>query len=272
MSNPTYVSPTTTAFVGARQRASIHPDAQIGNNVDIGPFATIYGDVVIGDNCWIGPNAVIMDGVRLGSNCRIFPGAVVGAIPQDLKYSGEQTTLNIGNNVTIREYCTLNRGTEAAGATVIGDNCLLMAYTHVAHDCRIGSNVVLANNTNLAGHVEIGDWVVIGGMAGVHQFTKIGDHAMIAGGSKVRKDVPPFVRAARDPLAYAGVNKIGLERRSFSRERINQLQDLYRILFVKGYHTTQAIELIIDSIPDSEDKRAVLRFLEQSDRGVIKGL
>ena len=262
----------TSPTVAVSEMAYVHPEARIGKNPTISPFVTIYGDVEIGDNVWIGPNAVIMDGVRIGDNCKIFPGAVLGAIPQDLKYAGEQTTLEIGNNVTVREFCTLNRGTSANGATVIGDNCLLMAYTHVAHDCIIGNNVVLANNTNLAGHVEIADWVVIGGMAGVHQFTKIGRHVMIAGGSKVRKDVPPFVRAARDPLAYAGVNKIGLERRGYSKKRINDLQDLYRILFVKGYHTTQAIELIIDSIPDSEDKREVLRFLERSDRGVIKGL
>ena len=252
--------------------AHVHPEARIGQGVEIGPFTTVDADVVIGDNTWISSNVVIMSGTRLGAHCRVFPGAVLGAIPQDLKFDGEYSTLQIGHHTTIREYCTLNRGTQAAGTTLVGNHCLLMAYCHVAHDCVLGSHIVLANNTSLGGHVEIGDWVVIGGLVGVHQFVKIGQHAMIAAGIIVRKDVPPFVLTARDPLSYAGVNKIGLQRRGYTKEQVNHLQDIYRILFVKGYSTSQATELIENSIPFTAEKNEVLNFLKASTRGIIKGL
>ena len=250
----------------------VHPDAQIGRGVEIGPFVQIEADVTVGDHCWIGSNVVLMNGTRLGKHCRVFPGAVLGAIPQDLKFDGEYSTLQVGHHTTIREYCTLNRGTKAAGTTIVGNHCLLMAYCHVAHDCVVGDRVVLANNTSLGGHVEIGDWVVVGGLCGIHQFVKIGRHAMVAAGIIVRKDVPPFVLTARDPLSYTGVNKIGLTRRGFSREQITQLQDIYRILFVKGYSVSQALELIENSIPPSEEKREVLSFIGAATRGLIKGL
>lgn len=251
---------------------NIHPGAKIGQNVVIEPFVTISEDVVIGDNTWVGPNVCIMDGARVGENCRIFPGAVVGAIPQDLKFDGEASTLEIGNNVTIREYCTLNRGTQAAHRTQIGDNSLLMAYVHVAHDCIIGKNCILANNVGLAGHIEVEDWVILGGFAAVHQFVKIGQHAMVGGGSLVRKDIPPYVKVARDPLSYVGVNSIGLRRRGFSAEQIHLIQDIYRLLFVRGYNTKQALELIEKTLPSSPERDVIVQFIHNSSRGLVRGL
>jgi UDP-N-acetylglucosamine acyltransferase len=253
------------------QLSNVHPAALIGKNVHISPFVTIEADVEIGDNTWIGPNACILDGTRMGENCRIFPGAVVGASPQDLKFNGEQSILEIGNNVTIREYCTLNRGTKANWTTTIKDNCLLMAYVHVAHDCVLEENVILANNVNLAGHIHIGRYAILGGLSAVHQFVNIGDHAMVGGGSLVRKDVPPYVKAAREPISYAGINSIGLKRRGFSQESIKAIQDAYRLLFVKGYNTSQALELIDQNIPSSPEKTKILDFVRASERGIMKG-
>lgn len=252
---------------------SVHPEAKIGKDVTIENFVTIGKDVVIGDGCWIGPHATIMDGARIGNNCKIFPGAIIGAVPQDLKFSGEYSTLEIGNNVTIREYCTLNRGTKAADVTRIEDNCLLMAYVHIAHDCVVGKNSILANNVNLAGHIIVGEHVVLGGLVAVHQFVKIGDHSMVGGGSLVRKDVPPYVKAARDPLGYVGVNSLGLKRRGFSQEQVNNIQDVYRVLFVKGYNTTQALRHIEENIDASEERDYILDFVKDSsqNRGLMKG-
>ncbi len=250
---------------------SIHPKAQIGSNPTIEPFVTIEKNVIIGDNVWIGANACIMEGTRIGDNCRIFPGAIVGAIPQDLKFEGESSILEIKNNVTVREYCTLNRGTQASHKTLIEDNCLLMAYVHVAHDCYIRKNAILANNVNLAGHIEIGEFAILGGLAAIHQFVKIGEHSMVGGGALVRKDVPPYVKAAREPLSYAGVNSIGLRRRGFNSEQINNIQDIYRILFVKGYNTTQAIQLIETTITVTPERDNILNFIRNADRGIMKG-
>jgi len=253
------------------QLSVVHPHARIGKNVHISPFVTIESDVEIGDNTWIGPNACILNGARLGENCKVFPGAVIGAIPQDLKYKGEESVLEIGNNVTIREYCTLNRGTKANWTTTIKDNCLLMAYVHVAHDCVLEENVILANNVTLAGHIHIGKYAVLGGLTAVHQYVKIGDHAMIGGGSLVRKDVPPFVKAAREPISYAGINAIGLKRRGFSSESIKIIQDSYRLLFVKGNNTSQALVMIEKLIPASTEKNRILEFIKGSERGIMKG-
>ncbi|MCS7035549.1 MAG: acyl-ACP--UDP-N-acetylglucosamine O-acyltransferase, partial [Saprospiraceae bacterium] len=253
-------------FLSKRLR-HIHPKAQIGKNVTIGPFSVIEEDVVIGDNCWIGNNVTIMNGTRLGNACKVFPGAVVGAIPQDLKYQGENTTLEIGNEVIIREFCTLNRGTKEAWRTVIGDNCLLMAYVHVAHDCMIGKSCILANNTTLAGHIHIDDFARLGGMTAVHQFVRIGKHVMISGGSLVRKDVPPYVMAAREPLSYMGVNRVGLHRSIFSRDVIHHLEDIYRILFVRGLSIRRAILLIEEQIEKSDYRDEVLHFVRSSKRG-----
>jgi UDP-N-acetylglucosamine acyltransferase len=249
----------------------IHPNAKIGANTTIGPFTVIEGDVVIGENCWIGSNVNIMDGARIGNNCKIFPGAVVSAVPQDLKYGGEPTLTIIGNNVIVRECCTLNRGTVALGYTKIGDNCLLMAYVHVAHDCIIEERCVLANNVTLAGHIEIGKNATLGGMVAVHQFVRIGEHSIIGGGSLVRKDVPPYVTAAREPLSYAGINSIGLRRRGFTKDEMHHIESIYRILFVRGLSTRRALLEIQDDIPASKYKTQIVEFVNGATRGMMKG-
>jgi UDP-N-acetylglucosamine acyltransferase len=250
---------------------SVHPEAQIGANVTISPFTYIDRDVIIGEGTWIGPNVTIFPGARIGKNCKIFPGAVISGIPQDLKFSGESTTAEIGDNTSIREFVTINRGTAAAGRTVVGSNCLVMAYSHVAHDCILGNQVVLANNVNLAGHVVIDDWAILEGLVAVQQFIRIGAHSFVAGGSLVRKHVPPFVKAAREPLSYAGVNTIGLKRREFSQETINHILDIYRILFVKGYKISRAIELIEETIPVTPERENILDFVRSADVGIMKG-
>lgn len=250
--------------------ASIHPDARIGADVEIGPFTTISADVEIGEGSWIGPNVTIMDGARIGSNCRIFPGAVISAIPQDLKFQGERTTVEIGDRSTIRECVTINRGTKAYGKTVVGKDCLIMAYVHIAHDCILGNHVILVNSVALAGHVEIGDYGIISGLSAVHQFVKIGAHVMIGGGAMVRKDVPPFILAAGEPLAYAGVNSVGLKRRNFSQEDIHEIQTLYRTMYQSGMNISQAVNQIKETHPNRPLADSILSFIEQSDRGLIR--
>jgi len=250
---------------------AIHPDAKIGKNVKIDPFVSIEADVVIGDNCWIGSHAVIMNGTRMGNGCKIFPGAIIGAVPQDLKFAGEKSTVELGNNVIIREYVTLNRGTKAAHRTFIDDNCLLMAYVHVAHDCRIGKRVILANNVTLAGHIIIEDFTILGGMVAVHQFVKIGKHTYIGGGSLVRKDVPPYVKAAREPLSYVGINSVGLKRSGFTPERIKAIQDVYRLLYVRSNNITQGISAIEATLDYSEEREEILQFIKKADRGIMRG-
>jgi UDP-N-acetylglucosamine acyltransferase len=251
--------------------AVVHPNAVIGNNVTISPFVTIEDNVVIGEGSWIGPNAVIMSGARIGKNCKIFPGASIGAIPQDLKFDGEETLTIIGNNTTIREYVTVNKGTKALGYTKVGENVLLMAYVHLAHDCVVEDNCILANSVQVAGHVHIGEWAILGGSALVHQFVKIGRHTMISGGSLVRKDVPPYTKAAREPLSYEGVNSIGLRRRDFTTEKIGEIQDIYRNLFVKGYNTAKAIKIIETEFSPTTERDEILQFIKESDRGIMKG-
>ena len=251
--------------------AYVHPQAQIADNVVIEPFASISKNVVIGEGTWIGPNVNIMPGARIGKNCRIFPGAVISAVPQDLKYKGEETEVVIGDNTTIRECVTINRGTKYAFRTVVGSNCLLMAYSHAAHDCFIGNNVILANSVNLAGHIEVGDWAILEGLVAVQQFIKIGAHAFIAGGSLVRKDVPPFVKAGREPLSYVGVNSVGLRRRGFSAESIQHIQDIYRLLFVRGYNVTKALNIIEAEVPASAERDMIVTFIRNSKEGVMKG-
>jgi len=249
----------------------IHPDAKIASNVVIEPFVTIYSNVEIGEGTWIGPHAVIMEGARIGKNCRIFPGAVVSAIPQDLKYAGEDSTLEIGNNTTIREFCTVNRGTKIRQKTVIGNNVLLMAYVHIAHDCILKDHVILVNNVTLGGEVVVDEWAILSAHTIVHQYVTIGKHAMVQGASKVGMDIPPYITAGRDPLAYGGINSIGLRRRNFSNEQINLLQDIYRILFQKGYNTTHALEIIEKEFSPSVERDDVLNFVKNSRRGLIKG-
>ncbi len=255
-----------------RDHTIIHPEAQIGKNVTIGPFCYIDKDVVIGDDSKIGPHVTIYDGARIGKNVEIHPGAVISGVPQDLKFKGEVTTAEIGNNSIIREYVTINRGTSYANKTVVGENCLLMAYCHLAHDCILGDNVILANNVTLAGHVQIDDWAILEGLVAVQQFTYIGQHSFIAGGSLVRKSVPPFVRAAREPLSYVGVNRIGLTRRNFTQDQINLILDIYRILFVKGYNLGNALEVVKDTFAPSPEKEQIVKFIKQcEEKGIIRG-
>lgn len=251
--------------------AYIHPQAKIASNVVIEPFVTIHKDVVIEEGTWIGSNATIMDGARIGKNCRIFPGAVISGIPQDLKFEGEETTTEIGDNTTIRECVTINRGTKDRRKTVIGKNCLIQAYSHIAHDCIVGDNCIFSNSSTLAGHIQVGDFVVLAGMVAVHQFVQIGSHAFIAGGSLVRKDVPPFIKAAREPLSYAGINSVGLRRRGFTSDQINEIQDIYRVLFVKNSNMSKALDIIEAEYQPTEIRDEILDFIRNSNRGVLKG-
>lgn len=251
--------------------AYIHPQAKIADNVVIEPFVTITKNVVIGEGTWIGPNVTIMDGARIGKNCRIFPGAVISAIPQDLKYDGEETTVEIGDNTTIRECVTINKGTKDKWKTVIGKNCLIQAYCHIAHDCIVGDNCIFSNSTTLAGHITIGDYVVLAGLVAIHQFCKVGSHAFITGGSLVRKDVPPYVKAAREPLSYVGINSVGLRRRGFTSDQINEIQDIYRTLFVKKYNITTALDIIEAEHQPTEIRDEILDFIRNSNRGIMKG-
>jgi len=251
--------------------SSIHPKARIGKNVEIGPFVTIYEDVEIGDGTVLLPNCTIMSGARIGKNCKIYPGAVISADPQDLKYSGEVTLVEIGDGTVVRECATLNKGTKASGKTAIGKDCLIMAYAHIAHDCMIGNNCVIANNAALAGHIEVGDWAVLGGVTAVHQFVKIGQHAFVSGGSLVGKDVPPFVKAARTPLSYIGINSIGLRRRGFNEDRINMIHDIYRLIFVVNHNTSKALSSVESEFEPSEDRDLILNFIRNSERGIMKG-
>ncbi len=251
--------------------AYVHPQAKIAKNVVIEPFVNIEKNVEIDEGTWIGSNVTIMEGARIGKNCKIFPGAVISAIPQDLKYQGEDTTVKIGDNCIIREFVTINRGTKANFETVVGDNCLLMAYVHVAHDCIIGNNVILANAATLAGHIKIDDWAIIGGLAAVHQFVQVGAHSMISGGGMARKDVPPFTKGAREPLSYVGVNSIGLRRRGFTNDQINAIQEIYRIIYLRGLNVTQAVSLIEADVPVTPERDEILSFIARSTRGIMKG-
>ena len=251
--------------------AYVHPGAKIAKNVVIEPFATIDNNVVIGEGTWIGSNVTIMEGARIGKNCNIFPGAVISAPPQDLKYQGEDTTAVIGDNTTIRECVTVNKGTADKMKTVVGKNCLIMAYCHIAHDCYVGDNCIFSNNSTLAGHIVVQEYAVLAGMVAVHQFCKIGQHAFITGGSLVRKDVPPYVKGAREPLSYVGINSVGLRRRGFSSEKIREIQNIYRILYQKNYNNTQASQIIEAEMEATPERDVILQFIKQSQRGIMKG-
>lgn len=251
--------------------AYVHPQAKIARNVVIEPFTTIHNNVTIGSGTWIGSNVTIMEGAIIGENCRIFPGAVISAIPQDLKFDDEETTVEIGDNVTIRECVTINRGTKDRLKTKIGNNCLIMAYCHIAHDSFVGDNCIFSNNSTLAGHVTIGDNVVLAGMVAVHQFASVGNHAFVTGGSLVRKDVPPYVKSAREPLSYVGINSVGLRRRGFSTEKIREIQDIYRILFQKNYNNSQAIAIIEAEKEATPERDEIIQFIKNSHRGIMKG-
>lgn len=249
----------------------IHPDAKIGKNVTVSNFTTICEDVVIGDGTWIGPNVTIFSGARIGKNCKVFPGTVIAAVPQDLKFAGEYTTVEIGDDNVIRECCTINRGTAASGKTVIGNGNLLMAYVHIAHDCVVGDHCVLANNATLAGHIILGDWVILGGKTACLQFIHIGSHVITQGGALVDKDIPPFVKAARYPIQYCGVNSLGLQRRGFSQESINRISDIYRYIFVKGLTVTDAVEQVKEKYGNTDEGKQVLAFIGGATTGLMSG-
>jgi len=251
--------------------AYIHPGAKIATNVVVEPFTTIYNDVKIGAGTWIGSNVTIMEGARIGKNCRIFPGAVISAIPQDLKFDGEDSLAIIGDNTTIRECVTVNRGTKASGKTQIGNNCLIMATSHIAHDCRIGNHCILANGSVIAGHVTLGDYAILSGLVAIHQFIHIGSHALVSGGSLVRKDVPPYTKAGKEPISYIGINSIGLRRRGFQTDKIREIQNIYRILYQKNYNTTQALEKIEAEMEATKERDQIILFIKNSQRGIMKG-
>ncbi|MFK7749771.1 MAG: acyl-ACP--UDP-N-acetylglucosamine O-acyltransferase [Kordia sp.] len=251
--------------------AYVHPGAKIAKNVVVEPFTTIHNNVIIGEGTWIGSNVTIMEGARIGKNCNIFPGSVISAPPQDLKYQGEDTIAEIGDNTTIRECVTINKGTTDRMKTKIGKNCLIMAYCHIAHDCIVGDNCIFSNNSTLAGHITVGDHVILAGMTAVHQFCSIGNHAFVTGGSLVRKDVPPYVKAAREPLSYVGINSVGLRRRGFSTEKIREIQNIFRILYQKNYNNTQAAEIIEAEMEATTERDEILQFIKNSHRGIMKG-
>lgn len=251
--------------------AYVHPAAKIASNVVIDPFVTIDQNVEIGEGTRIGSNVTILEGARIGKNCTIFPGAVIGAIPQDLKFKGEETTAIIGDNTIIRECVTVNRGTAAKGKTIVGSNCLIMAYSHVAHDCVIGDNVILANGTQAAGEVVIDNYAIVGGGALIHQFCHIGPHVMVQGGALVNKDIPPYVKAGREPISYAGINSIGLRRRSFTNEQIRDIQEIYRYLYLSGLNNSDAVERIEAELPATKERDEIILFVRNSKRGIIRG-
>jgi UDP-N-acetylglucosamine acyltransferase len=253
------------------QMSYLHESAVIGEGVHVDPFTMIHEDVEIGDGTWIGSNVTIYPGAKIGKNCKIFPGAVIAAIPQDLKFQGEASTVEIGDHTTIRECVTISRGTIDKRITKVGSNCLLMAYVHIAHDCIVGNNVIIANAVQVAGHVSIDDWAIIGGSSAIHQFVKVGMHSMISGGSLVRKDVPPFTKAAREPLSYAGVNSLGLRRRGFTSEAISHIQEVYRYLFLNSLNNSRALEEIEINLPATKERDEIVNFIRSSERGVMKG-
>lgn len=251
--------------------AVVSPKAHLGKDVVIEPFTTIFDDVVIGDGTRIGPNVVIYPGTRIGKNCEIFPGAVIGAVPQDLKFKGEYTTTEIGNHTIIRECVTIHRGTADKWKTTVGDHCMLMGYVHVAHDCQIGNHVILANYVGLSGHVTIQDYAILEGKVAAQQFVTIGAHAFVAGASLIRKSIPPYVRVAREPLSFIGVNTIGLRRRDFTDEQVRIVEDIYRILFVQNSNVKKALDLIAEQIPDCPERELIVAFVNNEERGIVRG-
>ncbi|MEA1886068.1 MAG: acyl-ACP--UDP-N-acetylglucosamine O-acyltransferase [Bacteroidota bacterium] len=251
-------------------QAFIHPDATLGANVAVEPFSYIAGDVIIEDGSWVGPNATVLNGARIGKNCKIFPGAVISAIPQDMKFAGEITTTEIGDNCTFREGATINRGTVALGKTIMGNNCLMMANSHVAHDCIIGDNCILVNNVLLGGEVHIDDYAIMGGGSAAHQFCRVGAHAMISGGAMFRKDIPPYAIINNDPVGFVGVNKIGLKRRGFSQEKIDELEEIYKVMYFSGRNISQALQYLKDNFEPTDELKYIIDFISKSQRGILK--
>lgn len=254
-----------------KKNTVIGKKAIIGKNVHIGNFSTIEDDVVIGDNCWVGNNVSILNGTRIGEKCLIHSGAVLGGIPQDLKYNSENTLLEIGNSNIIREFVTINKGTSSKGKTIIGNNNLLMSNAHIGHDCFIGNNCIIGFSVGMAGEVVVEDWVNISGLTAIHQFSIIGEHTMISGLSRVVKDIPPYITAGRDPLSYVGLNIVGLKRRGFESAKINELKEIYKILFLERRNTSSALELIESLCEQTSERNKILNFVKESRRGIIKG-
>ncbi len=251
--------------------AVVHPEAKIGKDVTIEPFAVIEKDVVIGDGCHVFPHAVILDGARIGSGCRIFPGAVIAGVPQDLKFRGEVTTAEIGNNTTIRECATVNRGTASKGKTVVGNDCLIMAYSHIAHDCALKDHIIIGNASQIAGEVTVDDYAIISGGSLVHQFTRISKHVMIQGGSRIGKDIPPYTLIGRDPIVYCGINIVGLRRRGFTNQQVFLIQDIYRTLYTRGLNNSDALRAIETEYEPCEERDLILNFIKTSQRGIVRG-
>lgn len=252
--------------------ATVSPKAIIGENVEIGPYAFIDDDVVIGDGTKIHPHAIIYKYVKMGKNCEIFPSAVIGAVPQDLKFTDEVSYVEIGDNVTIRECATINRGTAASGRakTVVGDNTLIMSYVHIAHDCNVGKNCILVSYVGIAGETDVADWAILGGGTKAHQFSKIGCHAMVGGCSKINKDIPPYVLCGRDPIVYAGVNIVGLRRRGFSSDTVRTIKDIYDTIYFEGMNVSDACAKVEAGFPQSEERDIILEFIKASKRGIIR--
>ena len=251
--------------------AYIHPNAKLGDNITVEPFAYIDQNVEIGDGTHVMNNAAILSGARIGENCKIFPHSTISAIPQDLKFAGEETLAVVENRTIVRECTTINRGTASKGLTKVGSDCLLMAYSHVGHDCVLQNHIILGNTTQLAGEVEIEDYAILSGGTLVHQFTKIGAHVMIQGGSKVPKDVPPYIMVGREPLSFMGLNVVGLRRRNFSSEQINSIQEVYRYLYQSGFNITQALEKILNELPETSESNHITNFIKESSRGIVRG-
>lgn len=250
---------------------TIHPDAKIADHVVISPFVSISADVEIGEGTWIGPNACIWDGARIGSNCKIFSGAQISCEPQDLKHKGEKTTAHIGDNTMVREFVTISRGTTDRLDTKIGAHSLIMAYAHVAHDCDLGEHCIIGNAAQLAGHVTVEDYAIVSGLSAVHQFVKIGAHVMIAARSLILKDIPPFVKAGREPLSYAGINSVGLRRREFQESTIKDIQNAYRYIYQSDLNNSKALDKIRSNISSSSEVDQIVNFVKNSERGIIRG-
>lgn len=254
--------------------ATVSPNAKLGENVEVGPYAFIDDHVEIGDNCKIHPHATIYPYVKMGSDCQVFPGAVVGAVPQDLKFDGEITYVEIGNRVTIRECATINRGTKASGkgVTRVGDDTLIMSYVHIAHDCRVGNHCILVSYVGIAGETDVDDWAIIGGNSSVHQFSHIGTHAMVGGCSAVNKDIPPYAICGRTPLCFAGINIVGLRRRGFDSDMIRNIKDIYDTIYFQGLNFADGCAKVEAGFPQTKERDIILDFIRNSKRGIVRGM
>ena len=252
--------------------ASVSPKAILGDNIEIGPFAFVDDDVEIGDGCKIFPHATVFQYVKMGKNCQIYPGAVVGAVPQDLKFEGEVTSVELGDNVTVRECATINRGTKASGkyVTKVGNDTLIMSYSHIAHDCVIGNHCILVSYVGLAGETVVDDWAIIGGGSKAHQFSKIGCHAMVGGMSRINKDVPPYALCGHEPISYVGVNIVGLRRRGFSSDAIRSIKDIYDTIYYAGLNISDGCAKVEAGFPQTEERDTILEFIRSSKRGIIR--